>query len=72
MALNPDQVPELNFYLNDDQVAHVVGRLDELIDYCRRLRDDWLPEALSARDAVLKEAIERRARIAQGAPHAEA
>jgi len=64
MALNVGQVPELDFYLDEDKVAHVVARLDELADYCRRLRSDWLPEALSARDAVLRESAARRA----GAP----
>lgn len=62
MALNTEQVPELDFYLDDDQVAHVVARLDEFIAYCRRLREDWLPEALSARDAVLQEAAARKSR----------
>jgi molybdenum cofactor biosynthesis enzyme MoaA len=71
MALNPDQVPELDFYLDNERVAHVVARLDELIAYCRRLRDDWLPEALSARDAVVQEAAERRARAARVDPHVE-
>jgi pyruvate-formate lyase-activating enzyme len=66
MALNPDQVPELDFYTDPDQVAHVITRLDELIAYCRRVREDWLAEALSARDAVRLEAARRRGRAAHG------
>lgn len=62
MALNPDQVPELDFYSDPDQVAHVLARLDELIAYSRRVRDDWLAEALSAHDAVRLEAARRHGR----------
>ena len=60
MALNIGQVPELDFYLDENAVAHVVARLDEFIAYCGRLRRDWLGEAQSARDAVLQEATRRR------------
>ncbi len=59
MALNTEQVPELDFYTDEARVAHVVERLDELVAYCRRLREDWLPEAQSAREAVLAEASSR-------------
>ena len=68
MALNVGHVPELDFYLDGDRVAHVLRRLDEFIDYCRRLREDWLPEAHSARDAVVQEAAHRRALSSGAAP----
>jgi molybdenum cofactor biosynthesis enzyme MoaA len=60
LPMNVDSFPELNFYLDDAQVAHVVRRLDEFAEYCARVKPDWRVHAYAAKEAVLGEVARRR------------
>lgn len=66
LPMNISAVPELDFYLNDDVVAHMLRRLDEFADYCRATRREWLVHAFSARDSLLGEVGRRKAALNAG------
>jgi pyruvate-formate lyase-activating enzyme len=60
MALNPENHEGLDFYEDEGQVAAVIAHVDRFIEYCERVRPEWLSEVRAGRAAVLQEAAHRR------------
>lgn len=60
MAMNPEGIEGLDFYLDEDQVRAVVADLDRFEAWAAPLRPEWLGEIGAARAAVLEEAARRR------------
>ncbi len=71
MALNPENHEGLDFYLDDDAVAGVLGHVDRFIAWAGRVRPEWLPEIRAARSAVVEEAARRRLEAAHAARAAQ-
>jgi pyruvate-formate lyase-activating enzyme len=60
MALNPENHEGLDFYEDEGLVAQVIAHTDRFLDYCERVRPEWVNEVRAGRAAVLEEARHRR------------
>jgi MoaA/NifB/PqqE/SkfB family radical SAM enzyme len=82
LLVRRDEDEPYNFYKNPDDVRHVVGQLDQFIEWAKRVgRPDYMQQAMASRDAVLGEAanatgvsahslVPLQIRSAEGAPRA--
>ncbi|MCM2334647.1 MAG: radical SAM protein [Anaeromyxobacteraceae bacterium] len=60
MAMNPEGIAGIDFYLDEEKVRAVVADLDAFEGWAAPLRPEWLGEIRAARAAVLEEAARRR------------
>lgn len=60
MALNPENHEGLDFYEDDALVAEVLRHTDRFLEYCERVRPEWVNEVKAGRAAVLEEARSRK------------
>ncbi|MEZ4296597.1 MAG: radical SAM protein [Polyangiaceae bacterium] len=60
MALNPENHEGLDFYLDEGLVQKVLSDTDRFLEYCERVRPEWVSEVRAGRAAVLEEAAHRR------------
>lgn len=60
MAMNPEGIEGLDFYLDEAQVRAVVADLERFEAWAAPLRPEWIPEIQGTRRAVLEEAERRR------------
>lgn len=61
LPLDPHMPPELDYYGDGDEVARVLGHLDEFAAWAARSRPRWAREIAGTRAAIVAEAASRRA-----------
>ncbi len=60
LPVTPDNIAEVDFYVDGEQVERVLQRVDELAEFCARVRPEWLQEVDAARSAIAQEAAGRQ------------